>query len=73
MVQRVTVLDAEVPPTAVTGQSHHLPLPAAGTFTLIGEDLNEVEFVLLRLHPFSSPITGASCLGFQASVVAAGL
>jgi len=39
MVQRVTVLDAEVPATALTGQFHHLPLAAARAFTLIGEDL----------------------------------
>lgn len=39
MVQWVTVLDAEVSATLVTGQFHHLPLPAARTFTLIGEDL----------------------------------
>jgi hypothetical protein len=39
MVQGMTVLDAEVSATAITSQFHHLPLPAARTFTLIGEDL----------------------------------
>lgn len=39
MVQWVTVLDAEISATAVAGQFHHFPLPAASAFTLIGEDL----------------------------------
>lgn len=39
MVQWVTVLDAEISATAVTSQFHHLSLPAARSFTLIGEDL----------------------------------
>lgn len=47
MVQRVTVLDAEVSATAVTGQFHHLPLPAARAFALIGEDL---AFLLGRIR-----------------------
>ena len=39
MIQWVTVLDAEISATAITGQFHHFPLPAASAFTLIGEDL----------------------------------
>lgn len=47
MVQWVTVLDAEIAATAVTSQFHHLSLPAARSFTLIGEDL---AFLLCRIR-----------------------
>lgn len=47
MVQWMTVLDAEVSATSVASQFHHLPLPAASSFTLIGEDL---AFLLCRIR-----------------------
>lgn len=56
MVQWMTVLDAEVSATLVTGQFHHLPLPAARTFTLIGEDLRRSTVCYLRNFFSFSPM-----------------